>query len=292
MKDSVGLVGIGNMGSKIAGNIINSGREVLGFDKLPAGLENLKSIQGRPASSLEQVANEASPIILSLPRDSDVIEAATELIRLAATGTTIIDMSTVSPDTTIQMAASAKEKGIHYIDAPVLGRPENIGQWTLPCGGEREVVESCKPVLSALAKQIVYVGKSGSGNVVKILNNMMTGVNNTLMCEILSLCKALDLDPRVFYETVVQSPALGVSRLFEKEVPRVLQGNLKTVFSVDLMLKDLTLASHLAEQKNHPLFLTPAAQLVYQIAKSSGMGTQDMASLGEIWEEFSPSKKS
>jgi 3-hydroxyisobutyrate dehydrogenase-like beta-hydroxyacid dehydrogenase len=285
----VGLIGVGNMGSRMAEALLKAGYEVIVFDIRPQAIEKAVKMGAKSANSSKEVAEQCSIILLSLPTPKDVEEVVTGkngVLEGAKPGSLIIDLSTVDPFTTQRNAEIAKKKGIDYLDAPVLGRPDTCGQWTLPIGGSEEALEKGRKVLEVLAKQIKYVGGPGSGNIIKLLNNILFAVNNAAIAEIMVLGTKLGINPRIIYETIAESPSVAKPKLFDQIVPRILKGNFETVFSIDLLHKDLDLALELGRKIGVPLIVSRSAQIINEIAKAKGLGQEDTSAVIKILEEI------
>jgi 3-hydroxyisobutyrate dehydrogenase-like beta-hydroxyacid dehydrogenase len=285
----VGLIGVGNMGSRMNEALLKAGYEVIVFDIRPQAIEKAVKMGAKSAKSSKEVAEQCSIILLSLPTPKDVEEVVTGkngILEGAKPGSLIIDLSTVDPFTTQRNAEIAKKKGIDYLDAPVLGRPDTCGQWTLPIGGSKEAFEKGRKVLEVLAKQIKYVGGPGSGNIIKLLNNVLFAVNNAAIAEIMVLGTKLGMNPQIIYETIAESPSVAKPKLFDQIVPRILKGNFETVFSIDLLHKDLDLALELGRKVGVPLIVSRSAQIINEIAKAKGLGQEDTGAVIKILEEI------
>jgi len=285
----VGLVGVGTMGSRIAEALINAGFEVIARDISPEAERRAREMGAKVVNSPKEVAQSVNLSLLSLPLPSDVEEVVCRedgLLAGTKPGDIIVDLSTVDPSTTQRNAALAKEKGVGYLDAPVLGRPQTCGKWTLPIGGDKESLEKARDVLSTIAKQLLYVGPPGSGNIVKLLNNMMLGVINAVSMEIIALAAKVGMSPKVLYDTIASSGAASVSNLFTELVPKVLDRNFEPRFSIDLLYKDLSLAIGMARESGAPLFMTPFAQLLNEMARAKGLGAEDTGAVVKIYEEY------
>ena len=124
------------------------------------------------------------------------------------------------------------------MDAPVLGRPQGCGTFTLPCGSSESDLEKVKPVLDNLARRVILGGGVGSGNIVKLLNNLMFGVINAITAEVMGVCAKVGMDSRVFFDTVSGSGAATVSNVFLELGPQMLDHNWEVKFSLDLLYRD------------------------------------------------------
>jgi len=239
--------------------------------------------------SPKEMAGFAQIILLSLPIPSDVKEAVLGEDGILANprkDCVIVDLSTVDPFSTQQNAQRAKKNGVGYIDAPVLGRPQKCGNWTLPAGGDKGDLEKARKVLEVLASSIIHVGPSGCGNIVKLLNNMMFGAINSITAEILAICTKLGMSPKVLYETIANSGAASVSNLFKELGPKILNRDFEPLFAIDLLHKDVSLGIKMAKQAGVPLFVSQANQLLNEMARLKGFGKEDTASVIKVYEDF------
>lgn len=279
----VGLIGVGNLGGAIAGVLLKNGFELVACDIDETAQKRASALGAKLADSPMQVARVTDITLLALPFPSDVdmvvSDEKTGLLQGARPGFVIVDMSTVGPSTTRKNAAIAAKKSVEYLDAPVLGRPPSCGQWTLPVGGKEEMLEKCRPVLSVLAKNIVHIGGLGSGDIIKLLNNMMFSVINATTAEILALSTRLGVDPKVVYSTISESGAATVSKLFLEVGSKILKNDFTPVFSVDLMWKDLDVALQMAREVNAPMIVTRNAQILNEIARVKGLGKLDTSAV-------------
>ncbi len=286
----VGLVGVGTMGTQIGKAVLAGGHELIARDIDPAAEARAREMGAVVVDSPKAVAERTDLALLSLPLPSDVAEVVLRehdgLLAGAKPGYVIVDLSTVDPLSTQRNYGIAKEKGIGYLDAPVLGRPQTCGKWTLPVGGDAEALEKARPVLELLAKRVVHVGPSGWGDLVKVLNNMMFAAINSITVEIMALCAKMGMDPQILYETIAQSGAASVSNLFIELGPKILARDFDPRFTVDLLYKDVSLGLEIARAVKAPLLITPACQLLNEMGRAKGLGPQDTSALVHIYEEF------
>ena len=286
---NVGIIGVGTMGSKMAGKLINAGYAVFARDIDEVAEERARKLGAKVVNSPKEVAEYTEIILLSLPMPSDVKEVVLGeggILTNPKNNRTIVDLSTVDPFSTQHNAEQAKKVGVSYIDAPVLGRPQKCGNWTLPVGGDKKDLEKVRKVLEILAAKIIYVGPSGYGNIVKLLNNMMLGAINSVTAEILAICTKLGMSPKVLYETIANSGAASVSNLFKELGPKILNRDFEPLFAIDLLHKDVRLGIQMAKQVGVPLFVSEANQRLNEMARLMGFGKEDTASIVKVYEKL------
>jgi len=274
---NVGIIGVGIMGSKIAGKLINAGYAVFARDIDEAAEERARELGAKVVRSPKEVAEYTEIILLSLPMPSDVKEVVLGedgILTNPKNNLIIVDLSTVDPFSTQQNAKETTKVGIGYIDAPVLGRPQKCGNWTLPVGGDKKDLEKVRKVLEILAAKIIYVGPSGYGNIVKLLNNMMFGAINSVTAEILAICTKLGMSPKVLYETIANSGAASVSNLFKELGPKILNRDFEPLFAIDLLHKDVMLGIQMAKQVDVPLFVSEANRILWIGIRQVGYQSQ------------------
>lgn len=204
------------------------------------------------------------------------------LLSTATVGSLIVDTSTVDPGTTRANSEAAAAIGVGYLDAPVLGRPRGVGDWTLPVGGEEADLRRAEAVLGVIAARVVHVGPSGQGNTLKLLNNLMFGAINAATCETFALADRLGLDREAFFDTVVESGAATVSNLFRELGPKIIAGDFEPQFSVDNLEKDIGLGLALARTAGMTLDVGEAGQRLNRRAQAAGHGGQDTAAVVEV----------
>lgn len=284
---TVGLVGVGTMGSRMVARLLEFGHSVVARDITPEAEHRAAQAGATVVGSPAEVARRANLVLLSLPAPADVDQVVAGddgLLAGAQQGTIIVDLSTVDPDTTRHNAARAAAVGVGYLDAPVLGRPLGCGKWTLPVGGEPSALERARPILDVFAARVIHVGPSGSGNIIKLLNNMMFSAINAVTAEVLAVCAVLGMDPQVFVSTVADSGAATVSNLFRELGPKILARDFSPAFSVDLLHKDVRLALGMASGVKAPTLITPACLVLIEMARARGYGAEDTGAVVKVFE--------
>lgn len=285
----VGVIGVGTMGGRMVKNLLAAGYEVLVCDIDPERKAAAVAVGAAACDSPRLVAGSATVILLSLPLPGDVdlvVNGHEGILAGTAPGCVIVDLSTVDPFSTSQNAARAAEKNVGYLDAPVLGRPQGCGSWTLPVGGHPEALEKVRPVLEKLAAKVIHVGPPGHGNIVKLLNNMMFGAINAVTAEIMAICAKVGMDPKVLYDTIAGSGAASVSKLFIEIGPKMVSRDFQPLFTIDLLRKDLRLALEMAQKAGVPVFVGHANQLLNEMARAKGLGSEDTSSAVKIYEDL------
>lgn len=283
----IGMIGLGTMGFEMVKALLEAKYEVFACDIDSKKVDRAKELGARAAGSPRESAEVTDISLLSLPMPKDVemvVCGQAGILSGAKKGHTIVDLSTTDPFSTRENAEKAGKSGVGYLDAPVLGRPAACGKWTIPVGGEKYDLEKAGKIMEVLASKVIYIGPSGSGNIVKLLNNAMFGVINMISVEILALCAKLGMDPSVLYETIAKSGAASVSNLFIALGPKVLARDFEPVFAIDLLHKDMDLEIQMAKKVGVPSFMPSAAQILNEIARAKGLGKEDTGAIVKIYE--------
>lgn len=275
----VGVVGLGAMGGLMAGALVRAGHEV-GVVDLDLDAVARAEQQGCRAETLPGLAAAYDVVVLSLPHQLVVRAVLDDLLPAADRLSLVVDTSTISPEASREHARLAGDHGVRHVDAPVLGRPEAVGAWTMPLGGDD--VSGVAGLLAPLTKKVVHVGGPGAGATLKVVNNQMLSVINAVTAEALTLAAAAGLAPATFVEVVVDSGAASVSGLFRDVGPRAVAGDLDPVFALELMRKDNALAVELAAATGVPVDVTAAALALHERGVAAGLGDRDSIAVVDL----------
>lgn len=287
MSVNIAVLGLGTMGGRSAVRAVNSGYNVTGYDPVAATRNQAAEAGVNPVDNVEEAVSAASLVLLSVPRPEHVAQLAHGPLQHAQAGTTVVDLSTIDPDTARDAAASLAERGVVYMDAPVLGRPEKCGSWTLVVGGlETEFDVAAKLLKEIIATRVIRVGGVGSGSVVKLLNNLMFGAINTVTAEALTLCEAQGVDSSQFVNAVAESGAATVSNLFKELAPRMVANDYDPTFSLDLLTKDNRLALELARSRGMEAPVAATVNRVNELAIERGLGEFDTGAVQSIYRDL------
>jgi 3-hydroxyisobutyrate dehydrogenase-like beta-hydroxyacid dehydrogenase len=197
---AVGFIGVGNMGNPMASNVLKAGFAMTVFDRHAPAMENLVQAGAKRAASARDVVDASEIVLTCLPASPDVEGVyldAGGLVERARPGTVLVDLSSVLPSTPRKIEPRARERGVHFLEAPVSGGVSGARAGTLAVmvGGDAEVLARVRPVLQAIGPSIFHVGPVGAGNTVKAINNVMACVNSLAMMEGLVLGLKAGLDP-------------------------------------------------------------------------------------------------
>lgn len=268
MTERIGLVGLGIMGKPMGKNVLKAGFPLTVWNRTISRAEELKALGARVASSPKEVA-EHSDIIITMVSDSpdvqQVVLGDDGVIHGARAGSVLVDMSTISPQVTREIANALQEKQVAMLDAPVSGGEKGAVEGTLSImvGGDAAVVERVRPVFEALGKRIVHVGVNGMGQVCKLANQIAVVLNNLSMSEALVFAAKSGADVSKVLEAI-QAGAAG-SWALNNYAPKILRRDFSPGFLVSLQQKDLRLVMEASREMNLAL---PGTALTYELQKS------------------------
>lgn len=275
MPNRVGLIGIGLLGSALAERLLLANFEVIGFDKEPSRLEAFSKLGGEAKSNARDVAAAASRILLSLP-DSSVVEAMVDEIASALTPDAIvIDTTTGAPDKTVAIAEQLRSRGVSYLDATVAGSSAQArqGDIVMMVGGAGAAYEACGDIFEALARKTFHVGPSGGGARMKLVVNLVLGLNRAVLAEGLTLAKACGIEMSTALE-VLQSGA-AYSAAMDSKGRKMIDEDFAPQARLAQHHKDVGLILELAASASVALPLSEAHDQLLQIARERGLGELD-----------------
>ncbi|MFL9482827.1 NAD(P)-dependent oxidoreductase [Chitinophagaceae bacterium LWZ2-11] len=276
MAAKIGWIGLGNMGTPMVKHLVKAGYEVSVYNRNEAKTAALKNeVNISIAASPAALATDSEFIIMSLSNDAavkDVVTGANGILSgEAARKVTIIDMSTVSPDTTIELASLCKNKGIDYLDAPVSGSVKQAldAQLVIMVGGEGTAYENAKPVLAHLGKASFLMGTSGAGNSTKLAINLFLGITVQGLSEAVVFAESKGIEAKNLLPLINMS-ALG-STFTQIKSNAIIDDNFKAAFALKHLAKDIKLA----KDKGLDSPLGNALSDSLQAALTLGLGEED-----------------
>ena len=273
------FIGVGNMGNLMALNLMKAGHSLQVHDIRREATKNLEGAGAAWADSPKDAATGVDAALLSLPVPADVesvVLADNGLLASMQSGMTIIDMSTNSPTVVRSLAAKAQTKGITFLDAPVSGGVRGARDATLAImvGGDKTVYEKYEPVLKAIGTNVFHCGEIGSGNVVKLVNNMLAFIQMMGAAEAIVLGASAGVDPNVLWKAVKASS--GASFVWEFGTRAILRDRLAPTFTIDLASKDMSLATALARESGVSLKMAAAAEELIRHYQMTGYAKEDV----------------
>src|SRR5579875_217048 len=290
----VGFIGIGVMGRPMTLNLLKAGHTVTVFARHPEKpeVQEVVNAGARLAPSSRAVAMASEIVITMVPNSmqvEEVVAGPQGIFEGARKGLIIIDMSTIAPSVSRKLARDAGKYGAHFLDAPVSGGSQGAakGTLTIMVGGEREIFEQALPVLEAMGKKenIFHVGPNGTGEVVKIVNNILCGAIAA------SVAEAFTLGVKAGADVDTMAKIIGVStgaswQLSNQFQLRAFRGDFQPGFMTDLLYKDLGLALDLASEKTTPAVMTALTRQLFEQARPEGLGREDYTSVIKVLERM------
>lgn len=287
---SIGFIGLGIMGCPMAKNLLKAGYTLTVYDILPERIDLLVQAGAKAGASCADVAAGSEIVITMLPNSPEVKDAVLGpkgVLDGAKPGAILIDMSSIAPLASREVAAKAQEKGVTMLDAPVSGgEPKAIeGTLAIMVGGPRETFESVKEILLKMGASATWVGSIGSGNTTKLANQIIVALNIAAMSEAMTLAAKAGVDPERVYQAI--RGGLAGSTVLDAKMPMVLQGNFKPGFRIELHIKDLQNALDTAHDIGVPIPLTSGVMEIMQALKVDGKAQHDHGGLIQFYESLS-----
>ena len=274
----------------MSARLLAAGHPVRAYDPEAAALARAVGRGAHGAESPRDAAAGAEIAVLSLPSPAIVEEVVTGeegVLAAIGGGGVIVDMSTIDPATTRRLAERAAERGAAFLDAPVSGGVMRAptGELTIMVGGDEAALERCRPVLSTLGTNIIHVGPSGSGQVVKLCNQVMVGIVVAGLAETLVTGAKAGVDARTVAE--ILSISAGGTWILENHMPlTTFADDYAPRFSVDLLHKDVTLFGAMADEGRVPVPLAAGVAEALKAARGRGLGALDQTVLVRMYEEL------
>jgi 2-hydroxy-3-oxopropionate reductase len=289
MNKKVGFIGLGIMGKPMARNLLKAGFHLVVFSRGKRSVEELIQEKAVGAESPKEVAEHSEVIITMLPDSPEVQEVILGkdgVIQGIKPGSVVIDMSSINPLVTQEIAGALKGKGVEMLDAPVSGGEVGAIEGTLAImvGGEEKIFNETMEILRALGRNIVHVGEIGSGGFVKLVNQIIVALNIAAVGEAFTLGVKAGLDPQVIYQAI--RGGLAGSSVLEAKAPMIFGRNFKPGFKIRLHHKDLKNALSTAKDLGVPLPLSSFVQQVFISLMTDGRGEEDHSALATFFEKL------
>ena len=284
----IGFIGLGIMGKPMAKNLLKAGYELNICDINEDAVADVAAAGGVPYKTAKETAA-CSDVILTMltnsPQVKTVIEGKDGILEGMKQGTVIVDMSSIDPTVSIELEKEVAEAGGELIDAPVSGgEPKAVdGTLSFMCGGKPEVFDRVKPILEKMGASIVLVGPIGSGNMTKLANQIIVGVNIAALSEALVLAAKSGVNPENVYQAI--RGGLAGSTVMDAKAPMMLDRNFEPGFRIELHIKDLTNAENASRAVGMELPMTEQVLAMMKKLQEEGMGKCDHSALLRYYEE-------
>jgi len=285
----IGFIGLGIMGKPMARNLLKAGYPLTVYDIVPDKAEEVVEAGAKAGSSSKEVAEKSEIVITMLPNSPEVKEAVlgkNGVLEGAKPGTILIDMSSIAPLASKEVAEKAKEKGVTVLDAPVSGgEPKAIeGTLAIMVGGPQETFDEVEDILSVMGASVTRVGEIGSGNMTKLANQIIVALNIAAMSEAMVLAAKAGVNAEKVFQAI--RGGLAGSTVLDAKMPLVLEGNFKPGFRIELHIKDLANALDTAHEVGVPVPLSSAVMEVMQALKVDGKGADDHGGIIQFYEKL------
>jgi len=285
----IGFIGLGIMGKPMSLNLVKAGYKLVVLDRNQAAVAEAVAAGAELATTPREVAERAEIVITMLPNSPQVKEVVLGehgIIEAARPGLTVIDMSSIAPLVSREVAEKLAAKGAAMLDAPVSGgEPKAIdGSLSVMVGGPQEVFDRCHDIMKAMAGSVVRTGDIGAGNVTKLANQVIVALNIAAMSEALVLATKAGVEPELVYQAI--RGGLAGSTVLDAKAPLVMDRKFAPGFRINLHIKDLANALDTSHELGVSLPLTAAVMEMMQALKTDGQGEADHCSLVQYYEKM------
>ena len=284
----IGLIGLGIMGKPMAKNLLKAGYDLTVSDLNKAAVDEVVAAGAKAATNA--VIGETCDVVLTMVPNSPQVKAVMlgedGVAAHMKPGSVFIDMSSINPVASKEIAAELAKKGIEMLDAPVSGgEPKAIdGTLSFMVGGKQEVFDKYKDLLGAMGASVVRCGDVGAGNTTKLANQIIVACNIQALSEALTLAKMAGVDPELVFQAI--KGGLAGSTVMNAKAPMMIEGNDKPGFKIDLHIKDLNNALDCAHTVGCPVPMTAEVQEVLQWLHNNGEGQHDHSCIAHYYEKL------
>ena len=286
---NIGLVGLGIMGKPMARNMMKAGHSIKVYDIVAEAVDEIVAAGAVRGKSVADVGASCDVVITMLPNSphvKTVVLGEGGLSSSMKSGGTVIDMSSIDPTVSKEVAAALDKVGIEHLDAPVSGgEPKAIdGTLSIMVGGKKEVFDKFKALLETMGTSVVHCGEIGAGNTTKLSNQIVVALNIAALSEALMLAKMADVDPEVVFNAI--RGGLAGSTVMEAKAPMMLAGDFKPGFRIDLHIKDLENALATGHGLGVPLPLTASVMEILINLRKDGCGSDDHSAIAKYYQKL------
>jgi len=269
----IGFIGIGIMGKPMAKNLINAGYDIIAYDIIEKALNEIVAYGANRGTSPKNVAENSDLIFTMLPNSphvKEVVLGKNGVIEGIREGQILVDMSSIAPLVSQEIAKELEKKRVEMLDAPVSGGEEKAKSGTLAfmVGGKKEVFEKCKDILDVMGGSVTLVGEIGAGQTTKLANQVIVALNIAAVAEAMVLGKKAGVDPEKIFNAI--RGGLAGSKCLEDKAPRMFKGSFTPGFKMKLHLKDLTNVFETSRSLHTAMPLTAQVMEMMQVLIADG----------------------
>jgi 3-hydroxyisobutyrate dehydrogenase-like beta-hydroxyacid dehydrogenase len=278
----VGLIGLGLMGSALAERLLGAGQRVMGWDIDPGRVAALRQKGGDVAGDAREVFSSCRRVLLSLPSHREVADVVQTAVASLSPGLTIIDTTTGDPASTQALAKSLADRGITYLDATISGSSAQVraGSVALMVGGDAESFAASSDIFESIGRQTFHTGAAGTGSKMKLVTNLVLGLNRAALAEGLAFAESLGLD--LALSLAVMRGSAAYSRIMDTKGERMIHGDFAPDARLSQHLKDVRLIVDIGRQAGLPMPLSAAHRAVLEDAEAKGCGELDNSSIIKV----------
>ena len=282
----IGLIGLGIMGKPMAKNMLKAGYDLTVSDLNKSSVDEVVAA-GAKAASNKEIGETCDVVMTMLPNSphvKSVMLGENGVASFMKPGSVFIDMSSINPVASKEIAAALAEKNIEMLDAPVSGgEPKAIdGTLSFMVGGKQEVFDAHKAILETMGASVVRCGDVGAGNTTKLANQIIVACNIQALAEALTLAQKAGVDPQLVFEAI--KGGLAGSTVMNAKAPMMIAGNDKPGFKIDLHIKDLNNALDCAHSVGAPVPMTAEVQEILQWMHNHEGGQKDHSAIAQYYE--------
>ena len=282
----IGLIGLGIMGKPMAKNMLKAGYDLTVSDLNKSSVDEVVAA-GAKAASNKEIGETCDVVMTMLPNSphvKSVMLGENGVASFMKPGSVFIDMSSINPVASKEIAAALAEKNIEMLDAPVSGgEPKAIdGTLSFMVGGKQEVFDAYKALLETMGASVVRCGDVGAGNTTKLANQIIVACNIQALAEALTLAQKAGVDPQLVFEAI--KGGLAGSTVMNAKAPMMIAGNDKPGFKIDLHIKDLNNALDCAHSVGAPVPRTAEVQEILQWMHNHEGGQKDHSAIAQYYE--------
>ena len=285
---TIGFVGLGIMGLPMAKNLLDAGYDVVGHNRSQESVEDLAEYGGEAAADATDAAERSDVVITCLP-DSEVVDSVVreEVMPGLSEGMTLIDMSTISPTVTEELAADLAEAGVDTLDAPISGGEQGAidGTLSIMIGGDEDVLEAHRDLFEVMGETVTHTGPNGAGQTTKACNQIVVAAQMVGVSEALVFAEQAGAD----LEAVVEAISGGAAGCWtlDNRAPRMIEGNFEPGFFAGYQYKDLRIATDAGEAYGAVMPQTELAHELYKTMEQNGMDRDDNSGVMQVIEMLS-----
>jgi 3-hydroxyisobutyrate dehydrogenase-like beta-hydroxyacid dehydrogenase len=286
-QQTVGMIGLGIMGSAMSANLVRAGVRVIGYDLTPRARAEHKRAGGVAAKSARDVARRADIVITSLPSARALADVAAELAKSAKRGTVVVETSTLPIEVKTAARDTLAKHGVTLLDCPLsgTGAQARAKDLLIYVSGERAAYKKISPVLPGFTSANFYVGPFGSGSKMKFVANLLVAIHNVAAAEAMVLGMKAGLDPAMILKVV--AGGAGGSRMFQVRGPMMVKGDYsEATMKNEVWQKDMTIIGDFARRLDCPTPLFAASAPIYNAAMAMGLGKEDTGAVCAVLEEM------